>query len=284
MTEVELKDGRLRNVAEIDPGRMTIGFYKKKGAFSVSGNMVDDYVISLACDGSKWDVIADAPGFSQSIHFSPKAVESIAPPETRLALMKRLQGPKSVQAIVFPSTVAGEELRQSIEGCIRRAEKAAVDGEDLLQLAWATEDLMTAAACLIDEFTENDSFLTPAGRKNRHLVALEIEQLLWINPTETADTPKSIDDFAKYFNCSRRRIQQIVEEQFGVGFVVWKRSIRLQQAYAALASKKSKDRVGVIALEYEFENHGRFARYFQDIFGKKPSSLRNGPADSNRFR
>lgn len=280
LTEVELKQGRLRNVAEIGSDRMTIGFYRKDGAFSVSGASVDSYVISLAYNGSKWDVVAEAPGCSQSIHLSPVAVKAVLSPEAHLSLMERLQGPKGVQAIAFPSTIVGEQLRRAIEGSLRAAETVAPAGELPEQLQWLRDDLMTATTCLIDELTEKENLLHPSGRRNRHLVALEIEEILWKDPVEHASLPKSIDEFAAHFGCSRRRIQQIIEETFGVGFVVLKRSIRLQQVHKALKSGSPIGSVGTIALEHEFENQGRFARYFRGMFGQNPYALLKGAASS----
>lgn len=281
LTRVELKEGRFRNVAEIDPGRMTIGFYSKDGSFAVSGATVENYATSLAYDGSRWDVVTDAPAFSQSLHLSPEAVEKIASAKELLALKTRLATPDGIQALVFPATPAGQQLRKSIEGTLQLAQHAELIGDGVAQLEWALDDLMSAAACLIDEFIEADRILGSEGRKKRHLIALEIEKILWQDPA-ISTIPKTIDEFAVHFDCSRRRIQQIVEEHFGVGFVALKRFIRLQQVHAALASGDPSRAVTSIALDYEFEHHGRFARYFKEMFGKKPSSLRNGLAENTQ--
>lgn len=269
LTEVNLQEGRFRNVAEIAPERMTIGFYHKKGSYSVTGNDVQDYVISLAYNGSKWDVTADAPGFSQSIHLSPLAVKSIVRPDIHGLLMDRLKRPDGLHSIAFPMTAIGEALRKSIEGCFQLVER---DELSLAELEWTTSDLVTHVACLIDELTSIDNYLSPTGRRNRRLIALEIEDLLWKKSDDSETLPSSIDDFAAHFSCSRRHIQQSIEETFGIGFAALKRYIRLQQAYAILHSGNFTGKVTRLASDHDFNHIGRFARYFKDMFGQQPSS------------
>lgn len=269
LTEVQLQQGNLRNVAEIEPGRLTIGFYRKEEEFIVSGAAVKNYVMSVAYNGSKWDINATAPGFSLSVHLAPEAARAIISQNSHDLLMKRLTTPAGMHAIVFPITAAGEELRHAIDATLQLA-----DSDDAQAASsWVADDLMALTACVIDEVTDLDAIATPRGQLNRHKIALEIERILWSTPNDEAPAPSSLDEFAAHFDCSRRYIQQSVEEQFGVGFVVLKRFIRLHQVYIALTTGAHDGKLSSVAIDYEFEHLGRFSRYFQEMFGRKPSSL-----------
>lgn len=72
-------------------------------------------------------------------------------------------------------------------------------------------------------------------------------------------------------NCSSRSLQIAFARHYGVSPSQFLRNIRLEAARLELM--ESNKTITEIAFEYGFYNPGRFTRYFQQHFGKKPSDI-----------
>jgi AraC-like DNA-binding protein len=68
-----------------------------------------------------------------------------------------------------------------------------------------------------------------------------------------------------------RRVQQAIEDHFGISFVKFVRAARLHQAHAALLRNAERVTVTEIATRYGFWHLGRFSSYYCEMFGQPPS-------------
>lgn len=81
----------------------------------------------------------------------------------------------------------------------------------------------------------------------------------------------TIAQLAAQMNCSSRSLQTAFARHYGFSPSQFLRMARLEAAH--LERKQSQKTITEIALEYGFANPGRFAKYFQQHFGKKPSDI-----------
>lgn len=81
----------------------------------------------------------------------------------------------------------------------------------------------------------------------------------------------TIAKIAAEMKCSSRAIQAAFARHYGTSPSQFLRIARLEAAYTELIHTNKT--VTEVALEYGFENLGRFAKYFQQHFGKKPSDI-----------
>ncbi|HBE16953.1 MAG TPA: AraC family transcriptional regulator [Cyanobacteria bacterium UBA11149] len=81
----------------------------------------------------------------------------------------------------------------------------------------------------------------------------------------------TIPDIAQAMGCSSRSLQAAFARHYGYSPHQFLRTCRLESAHIELLNGKKT--ITEIALEYGFSNPGRFAKYFQEHFGKKPSDI-----------
>lgn len=272
MVETELLDGHIRVGGAIAPGRLTIGFYRSSRVSRLSGRPLDAPRMAIAYNGCAWDAVSRAPASGVAIFFAETPTRLIVPESAHEFLME--SGRKSSGARLAhmcAPTATGEKLERAIRSSIRLAENnAGLDkGESVVE--WIAEDLISLATCAIDEVCDSAIDAPGRGEANRFELAAGIEKLLWIDPDTSASPSLSLDDVARKFGCSRRQVQMAVLEQFGVGFTEFKRCIRLHQAFNALAEPERYRNVSSVAYAYEFEHLGRFAQYYNEMFGVLPS-------------
>ena len=95
-----------------------------------------------------------------------------------------------------------------------------------------------------------------------------IEESLWTEQNYL-ENKLSAHSFAKMFGCSKRMIDNVVREYFKMGFVSFRRIIRLLRAQRDLNNQAHRNRIADIALSYGFE-HSRFTTYYKRTFGVYP--------------
>ena len=109
----------------------------------------------------------------------------------------------------------------------------------------------------------NDMSPTMAGTSHRRLARLEAHVFARL------ESPLSLHDLARAAALSPRQLNALTQQHWGVAPMVWLRQQRLAAAHQVLQSTAGAD-VTSCALRFGFSNVGRFAAYYQKIFGEKP--------------
>jgi AraC-like DNA-binding protein len=81
----------------------------------------------------------------------------------------------------------------------------------------------------------------------------------------------TISDIAAAMHCSSRSLQAAFARHYGYSPSQFLRTCRLEAAHVELLN--SNKTITEVAFKYGFSNLGRFAKYFEQQFGKKPSDV-----------
>jgi AraC-like DNA-binding protein len=273
LVETDFLEGHIKTGGVIASGRLAIGFYRSPQVSRLSGKTLDARQMAISYNGSTWDAVSRAPASGVVIYFAENATRSIITDAAHSFLMEAGRtSPGARLAHVRQPTPMGEKLERAIRSSIKFAEQD--DGPDSGEKmsVWIGEDLLSLAACVIDDIADGAIETTTRGEANRYELAAKIEKLLWIDPESSDASSPSLDEIAGNFGCSRRQVQMAILENFGVGFTELKRCIRLQQAFDALKVKDRYQNISSIAHAYEFEHLGRFSKYYREMFGVLPSA------------
>lgn len=270
--QTDLHRGHIKVGGLIDPGRLTISFYDSSDDTRISGKSIDASKMVISYNGCRWDAASKSPAVSIVINFSGKLAEQIVLEDAHAFLMETASNSFGNHlALVSNITPAGEKLRNAIQSSFRLIE-ADNSMERINDIGiWISEDVVTFASCLIDEITNSEINSSKKGESNRYSLAREIEKLLWVDPKSEEFMSLTLDGIARRFSCSRRQVQAAILEQFGIGFIELKRSIRLHQVYNVLNDKNSHANVSSVAVNHEFDHLGRFSKYYKEMFGVLPS-------------
>lgn len=261
--ELRLQSGGIRIDGRLEPGTLKIGFIRGK-EIRILGTCVSSSIMMVAYGGARLNFAANVPGSALSLHFDPAVAQRIAPESALSALMERQQGPLGPETLLRPVTGAGRVFEQSLRRLLTQAEQ----GEGAAE----PNDIIEASARLIGELLSAKRADPAPCANRRRALALTVENLLWEGPETTGFRRFSLDDAARRLKCSRRSIQLALQEEFGLGFVSLKRSIRLQQVHAILRrDPQGAAGVGRIARAHEFNHLGRFAGHYREMFGVLPS-------------
>jgi AraC family ethanolamine operon transcriptional activator len=87
------------------------------------------------------------------------------------------------------------------------------------------------------------------------------------------DMPVHISEICAALNVSRRTLHRAFQDAIGIGPVAFLRRKRLSAVRVALSkADPSRTRITDIAIEFGFLEMGRFAGYYQSMFGESPSA------------
>lgn len=127
--------------------------------------------------------------------------------------------------------------------------------------------LLSVAACILaEEFSRASSQRVGFVRSDEHMSEvfekLSIEELLDL----------SVPELAKKFSCSRRHLNRLFHQHFGISVTALKMEMRLLKAIALLADPGAK--ILGVAEECGFHHLGLFNTCFKRRFGATPSEYR----------
>jgi transcriptional regulator GlxA family with amidase domain len=136
----------------------------------------------------------------------------------------------------------------------------------------APEDaLIEMARNVLDELVHSPNDLIPVRKSDRRKIALKVEKLIWQIPDiRNCDEDINLTDLAKLLGISRRTIQLALQEEFGVGFVTLRKTIRLYQLRSDIVIGKGRN-ISDIATGYFFSHFGRLSGQYKSFFGYLPS-------------
>jgi len=83
-----------------------------------------------------------------------------------------------------------------------------------------------------------------------------------------------VSEICGQFHLSRRTLHRAFHEALGVGPISFLRDRRLCAIHTALRTPEDMRTISDIAMQYGFQNLGRFAGYYRQLFGEYPSETR----------
>lgn len=101
-------------------------------------------------------------------------------------------------------------------------------------------------------------------------VVRQVEEYLDSRPAE----PVHISQICRQLHISRRTLHRAFHEALGVGPIAFLRYRRLCAVHTALRAQKDIRTISDIAMQFGFQNLGRFAGYYHQLFGEYPSQTR----------
>lgn len=248
-------------------------------------------ILMITIGGHDWDGLSDVGALGIELNFSESLASQILTPEVLFAMenMRKLFG-SGRSIVVHPSAAALglKNLALKVLGDFDIKTGIRFDDvnsnldlpsinipeniEDEFKDEFNYDTLVEMSKNVINEITLDNMIDNRMGSQARRDLALKIETLLWMPPTGSGYLKDiTIDELCDILKVSRRTIQLSVQEQFGLGFIAFKRLIRLHQIRALLLKQNSYKSITTIASEHYINHLGRFAGQYRDFFGNLPS-------------
>jgi AraC-like DNA-binding protein len=101
-------------------------------------------------------------------------------------------------------------------------------------------------------------------------VVRQVEEYLDARPTE----PVHISEICTHLHASRRTLHRAFHEALGTGPIAFLRHRRLCATHTAFRAPEDIRTISNIAMQFGFQNLGRFAGYYHQLFGEYPSQTR----------
>ena len=101
-------------------------------------------------------------------------------------------------------------------------------------------------------------------------IVRQVEEYLDARPGE----PIHISEICHHLHASRRTLHRAFHEALGTGPIAFLRHRRLCAAHTALRAPGDIRTISNIAMQFGFQNLGRFAGYYHQLFGEYPSETR----------
>jgi AraC-like DNA-binding protein len=101
-------------------------------------------------------------------------------------------------------------------------------------------------------------------------IVRQVEEYLDARPNE----PIHISEICSQLHVPRRTLHRAFHEALGTGPIAFLRHRRLCAAHTALRASEDIRTISDIAMQFGFQNLGRFAGYYHQLFGEYPSETR----------
>ena len=101
-------------------------------------------------------------------------------------------------------------------------------------------------------------------------IVRQVEEYLDARPNE----PIHISEICSHLHVPRRTLHRAFHEALGTGPIAFLRHRRLCAAHTALRASEDIRTISDIAMQFGFQNLGRFAGYYHQLFGEYPSETR----------
>jgi len=115
---------------------------------------------------------------------------------------------------------------------------------------------------------------TPSQRDGPLPSALTVVRQVEDYLDAAAPAPVHISQICSHMHLSRRTLHRAFNDALGIGPITFLRHRRLCAVHSALRAPKDIRTISDIALLYGFQNLGRFASYYRELFGEYPSDTR----------
>src|SRR5262249_9214976 len=115
---------------------------------------------------------------------------------------------------------------------------------------------------------------TPSQRDGPLPSALKVVRQVEEYLDAAAPAPVHISQICSHMHLSRRTLHRAFNDALGIGPITFLRHRRLCAVHSALRVPKDIRTISDIALQYGFQNLGRFVSYYRELFGEYPSDTR----------
>jgi AraC-like DNA-binding protein len=127
---------------------------------------------------------------------------------------------------------------------------------------------------VIEAVTANVAAGMPSEREGSLPSALKVVRRAEEYLDARAMEPVHISQICSQLHISRRTLHRAFHEALGIGPIAFLRNRRLCAVHTALRAPKHIGTISDIAMQYGFQNLGRFAGYYYQLFGEHPSDTR----------
>jgi AraC-like DNA-binding protein len=189
-------------------------------------------------------------------------------------LLRRLL---SDQAIELPARrdtflaggmAAARELRQALYDAL--ACDIGADARDESARALLRQEIIDGVAALLGEMQQFVPDIPSRGSRRREIAGAAA--CLLRERTARCDTQQTSQGaLCAELGVASRTLQLAFQETFGVGFRAYERAVRLEQAHRLLRNAHTDLTVTEVALRCGFLHLGRFAAFYRQVYGVKPS-------------
>ncbi|WP_341735211.1 helix-turn-helix transcriptional regulator [Microcoleus sp. CAWBG640] len=241
------------------PGKIVFTFFDGDHVFKVGSNefLVDDRHLGISEPGGELIRLQHSPKYSAiSIYID----EARFLTELSKYLDKPIDRPK-LMPIVDRTTVYGRSLYQMVMTLWNLID---TNGHPLV-----IENLELAVFSTLVQGSSYNTLDPPIIKVSEISIARVREAAEYIRANMKKEL--TIAQIAIAMNCSSRSLQTAFARHYGVSPSQFLRTARLEAARMELM--ESNKTITEIAFEYGFYNPGRFTKYFQQHFQKKPSDI-----------
>ena len=263
----ERYEGNLRLRGVMKPDALYLGF-GSGATLRMMGRACQQPVLSVISPGSEFDAVQH----SHSTHFFLMLRRP-----AWAGLLAGVDAERIAQRWLTPgfrqprgAELDFRRLHQLLADLYGRAAIDPAPLSDPAVLRLVADDLIMATRAVLG-FAEHDSTLRSVGTApRRRALALAAERLIQSQP----DQVFSLASLCDTLHTSQRTLQLAFQEQFGIGFRAFLRIVRLHQVRSSILRSGDRLTNTEIATHHGFWHLGRFAQYYQQLFGCTPSETR----------
>jgi AraC-like DNA-binding protein len=263
--------GRLRiDLASFNLGLRTSGVSGNDGI--VIGMLADsaDRVTRFTYESQPGDVMVAPPGAEHENRYYGGAsviIVSILSDDINASFASEgaLGDPTAWQTNHFKgNSCTVQDVIPRLQSLIARLGDATLNAESAEY--WRRAVIEAMSASIVEGTSSERDGPLPSALK----VVRQVEE--YLDAAEPA--PVHISQICSHVHLSRRTLHRAFHEALGVGPITFLRHRRLCAVHSALRAPKDIRTISDIALQYGFQNLGRFASYYRELFGEYPSQTR----------
>jgi len=278
-------NGHLRTAGALRGKGLFIKFAEARSERAYLQSMSDvQSAMVITPAGCVWDGLSSHWARCFSIHLDAARTAAVLDSALRAKVDALTAGPAGRRGIVTGISRAGHQLRRRIREMLAHVEaapaaSAPVGAHHVFDLGAEAPGLFAGYGEALLEMARNvieeacGGAFAPVARPAsvRLELARQVEALLWAAPDPCRDGDYSLDEVAQRLKTSRRTLQTAVQEYFGLGFVAYRKFVRLNQLRQAIAGRDRHASLTRLGLDFHFTHPGRLAADYRALFGRLPS-------------
>jgi len=280
---VQLEHGKLSGrLSHASIGRLRIDLASFNLGLRTKGASVEDrIVIGMLADSGKRVTRSSYESKPGDVHVSPPAgehenryyggasviVASILPEDIGASFASEgaLGDPAAWRRSHFKgSTYTVRNVIPRVQGLVAGLGDAALNAE--AAEFWKRAIIEAMSASILDHMSSERDGPLPSALK----IVRQVEE--YLDAAEPA--PIHISQICSHMHLSRRTLHRAFEEALGIGPIAFLRHRRLCAVHSVLRTAQHIRTISDIAIQYGFQNLGRFAGYYHELFGEYPSETR----------
>src|SRR5262245_52264374 len=267
--------GRLRiDLASFNLGLRTTGVSSKEGIAigMLAGGA--DRVTRFAYESRPGDVLVTPPGTEHENRYYGGAsviIASLAPEDVSASFDSedRLSDPTAWQRSHFKGNAhTVQSVIPQLQSLVARLSDTTLNAE--AAEFWKRAIIEAMSANIIGGMSSERNGPLPSALK----IVRQVEEYL----DAAGPAPVHISQICSSMHVSRRTLHRAFHEALGVGPIAFLRHRRLCAVHTALRAPAHIRTISDVAMQFGFQNLGRFAGYYHQLFGEYPSETRQWKA------